>query len=149
MGDKNQIIIRRPREDDRNQIKNLVEYLLMVEKSRDISGNTKRIMRDDIDPSLRGGNHSRLFVAVRNGDICGFALAKLKSDTASVAYLVVKQKYQRFGIGKKLMEAMIEYAKAKGCKLIEALVYKDNEKSKKFHKRMDFKPFSIVYRKEL
>lgn len=76
-------------------------------------------------------------------------MAELKNGlVASLAYIVVEPEYQGEGIGSRLVGAAEEYAKANGIRVVQAIVHKDNEKSKEFHEKLGYEFFGYVLQKE-
>lgn len=73
-------------------------------------------------------------VCEHDGNVCGVcALHIMWEDLAEIRSLAVDRKYQKMGIGKKLVTHCLEEAKALGLKKVFALTY-----HRDFFKKMDF-----------
>ena len=100
-----------------------------------------------------------LFIAEMEEILVGFVHAKIRDTStiplfvprcyAMVDSIVVNSVYQHHGIGKKLMNAMQEWAIAKGATFIELNVYEFNESAKSFYERLGYTTISRRMRKEL
>ena len=95
------------------------------------------------------GPKNPIIVAEENGNILGWAaLSKYStrcaySNTAEIS-LYVKEKYQGRGIGKKLMEKIIQEGKKAGLHVILARITEGNEKSVYLHKSVGFEHVGIL-----
>ncbi|MDD5032981.1 MAG: GNAT family N-acetyltransferase [Candidatus Pacebacteria bacterium] len=149
MANGRKIIIRSAVEADLPEIKEMVGYLMEVEKSRDILGNVSRIMDERIKPAFRKSKN-RIFIAEREGVFSGFGLVEFpERRVSSLSYIVIRPEFQKYGIGRKLAKEMIFYAKSKKADIMEVTVDKNNAKSRKFHKGLGFALSSYLFRKEL
>jgi|SRR6056297_1192264 len=64
-------------------------------------------------------NYENIWVAEYEGDIAGFiALVKVDTDTAQLRWFLLEKDLRGKGIGKKLMNTLIEFAKDKDYKNI-------------------------------
>ena len=102
------------------------------------------------------GKNSVCFVAEADGSIVGYFLAIKKEDPtyrlikiADLEHLVVDENYRNQGIGKKLMNAFISWAKSEGINKVSVNVFTDNEKGIKFYKREGFLPFESILEKKV
>lgn len=92
----------------------------------------------------------KTFIAEQKNKIAGFLLVELKHGlVASLAYAVVNPDFQKQGIGKKLIEQAINFARDKKIHIIDVLVHKDNQNSKEFYERLGFELFGYHLRKEI
>ena len=76
------------------------------------------------------------FVFKEGQQVLGYLFGFI-SQTSSVAYvhlIGVRRSYQGQGLGRRLYEHFIEFAKAKGCKELKAITTKNNGVSIAFHK---------------
>ena len=97
-----------------------------------------------------------IMVARRSGEIIGMVNLLYTVSTAlggRVALLedvVVSPKARGLGVGSKLINQSIEFAKEKGCKRITLLTDHDNEGSHRFYQRHGFTRSSmVVFRRSL
>ncbi len=63
--------------------------------------------------------NQRGYVAIVNDNVVGFITYKIKEEGLELSWIGVLEKYHRKGIGKKLVEKLILYAKEKKCKYID------------------------------
>jgi ribosomal protein S18 acetylase RimI-like enzyme len=83
------------------------------------------------------------FVVLDNGEIIGYGFLRYFPDKKQKRYtvslgIVVSDKSQGKGIGKNLMDYMIEQAKKDSIKKIWLGVYSDNERAVKFYQKLGF-----------
>lgn len=81
-------------------------------------------------------------VDYQNGDIAGYAAMynnDLKSQTAYISMIGVREEYQGMHIGKQLMDGCKENAQKKGMKAIRLEVFDSNKKAIGFYEKADFK----------
>ena len=82
------------------------------------------------------------FVAIKDNKVVGFLFAYETlpfKNKILIHHIAVHPDFQRNGIGKRLYEALINKAKTKDKKEIEALINLDNPPSIKLHKEVRFK----------
>ncbi len=95
------------------------------------------------------GSKNPILIAEDNGNIFGFAsLSKFSdrcaySDTAEIS-LYVKEEHQGKGIGKKLMESIINEGKNVGLHVVISRITEGNEKSIYLHKSVGFEYLGIM-----
>lgn len=65
---------------------------------------------------------------------------------AYVESIIVDEKYRNNGIGKKMLQHAIDYAKSLDCEVIDLSCVISNEKGQKFYEEMGFKKHSFKYR---
>ena len=111
------MIIRKGIKEDIPQVLDLVKELAEYENALEKVSNTVEIMVKD-----GFGNNPvyDLFVAENNSQVIGIAITFFRYSTwkGKVLYLedlVVKNQDRRKGIGKKLFEEVIEFAKKENC----------------------------------
>ena len=89
------------------------------------------------------------FVAIINKKIAGYGfLWNLNNDFPSLG-ICISDNYQGKGIGKELMEYLIDFAKKKNKKGIVLTVYKDNERALNLYKKYGFEIERIIYSMKL
>ena len=85
--------------------------------------------------------HSVLYVAVRGDEVVGTAslngLPRRMSHRAELGITVLMSEWGK-GLGKRLMETVIEYAKNSGIEIIELAVRSDNERAIRLYKKHGF-----------
>ena len=90
------------------------------------------------DASFRA--HKRI-IAVKNGEIVGFAGIWYSVDDAHITNIVVRKSYRNKGIGSLLLEKLIELAKPKTSLTLE--VNTKNEIAQKLYLKYGFKNLGI------
>ncbi|TAL27360.1 MAG: GNAT family N-acetyltransferase [Nitrospirae bacterium] len=112
------ILIRKARNDDFNNIVELFKQLWPDKKS-----NPKRLLTAFTSMIL--SENYELLCAEKDGVVIGFCSLLLSHNfwvEGNILYIttfIIDEKYRNQGIGKKLMEAVNEIAREKGCKKIE------------------------------
>lgn len=109
--------------------------------------------------SLLSDNDVCFLVAEKEDQIVGFIHTVLRETPpyeifiprhfAVIDSIVVKENYQRKGVGRKLVEAAHNWAKSKGAEYIDLNVYEFNEKAINFYKDLGYTTISQRLRKEL
>ncbi len=95
------------------------------------------------------GSKNPMIVAEEDGNILGWAaLSKYStrcaySDTAEIS-LYVREKHQGRGIGKKLIEKIIQKGEKAGLHVVLARITEGNEKSIYLHKSVGFEHVGIM-----
>lgn len=72
-------------------------------------------------------------------------LTRAKKE-AYVESIIVNEEFRNNGIGRKLLQHAIDYAKALDCEVIDLSCVLSNEKGQKFYEEMGFKKHSFKYR---
>ena len=105
--------------------------------------NRKKAEKIAKQQMLMDKKKERGFVAVINNKVVGYAYLRFFPDkpqkkfTASLG-IVVSDKYQGMGIGKKLMEHLINFSKKIGLKKIWLATYFDNIRALHIYKKYGF-----------
>lgn len=85
--------------------------------------------------------HSVLYVAVRGDDVVGTfslnGLPRRMSHRAELGITVLMSEWGK-GLGNRLMETVIEYAKNSGIEIIELAVRSDNERAIRLYNKHGF-----------
>ena len=131
------MIIRKGIKKDIPQVLDLVKELAEYENALDkVSNTVERMVKDGF------GNNPvyNLFVAENNNQITGIAITFFIYSTwkGKVLYLedlVIKHQDRRKGIGKKLFEEVIKFAKKENCVGLSLQVLDWNESAINFYKK--------------
>ena len=131
------MIIRKGIKEDIPQVLDLVKELAEYENALDkVSNTVERMVKDGF------GNNPvyNLFVAENNNQITGIAITFFRYSTwkGKVLYLedlVIKNQDRRKGIGKKLFEEVIKFAKKENCVGLSLQVLDWNESAINFYKK--------------
>lgn len=115
--------------------------------------NTPGMGLNNLDDSREGiekylnRNPSTCFVAEEEGQIIGSIIAGHDGRRGYVSHTVVKEEYQRRGIGKALVTAMMEAMKTEGIHKVALVVFERNKKGNSFWEKEEFTTRSdIIYR---
>jgi GNAT superfamily N-acetyltransferase len=135
---ENKILIRKGVKSDLPQVLELIRELAVFEKNPDEVTNTLSSLEEDGfgDKPVYG-----LFVAELNGKISGMALYFTKYSTWKgkgiyLDDLIVTERHRGKGIGKKLLDAVIEEAKVSGAKQLHWQVLDWNTPAIEFYKKI-------------
>ena len=131
------MIIRKGIKEDIPQALDLVKELAEYENALDkVSNTVDRMVKDGF------GNNPvyNLFVAENNNQVTGIAITFFRYSTwkGKVLYLedlVIKNQDRRKGIGKKLFEEVIKFAKKENCVGLSLQVLDWNESAINFYKK--------------
>ena len=85
----------------------------------EMSDWTRESLLDAIDRSI--------VLVARDEDVIGFAIAHAAADEAELLLIGVARSERRRGIGKKLLEAMVEKVRARGARAIHLEVRSSNQ----------------------
>ena len=143
------IKIREFKKSDRSKVFNLAYYLMKYEGNKDAKKQADLILSKRILPTLKNKN-AKTFVAEADGEVVGFIVVEIRhSLLAAVTFLVVGEKYQKSGIGKKLMEYSGKYVKRNGIKTIQVMASAENKKAKSFYDKLGFEFYGYTLRKKV
>jgi ribosomal protein S18 acetylase RimI-like enzyme len=95
----------------------------------------KKLLRD---PDL-------FLVAEDDGKLVGTVMGGFDGRRGMVYHLAVDAEYRTRGIGNRLMEALEERLRLKGCNRCYLLVTRDNDSAMQFYKRRGWKNMDHVY----
>lgn len=112
------------------------------------------VIQDEFDRILsefqRNGG---LWVAERGPTLVGLVTARLGDhDEAEIPHLFVRGPYRGYGVGRRLVEATVEWARAAGLSRIRALAVIENPEALLFFTRMGFRrtrPDSLELHREV
>lgn len=133
-----EVIIREGLKTDLPAVLRLVNELAVFEKAPDAVTNTLAEMEED---GFGGNPIFGLFVAEENGAILGMALYFTKYSTWKgkgiyLDDLIVTESQRGKGIGKKLLDKVIEVAKQTGAKQLHWQVLDWNTPAIEFYKKL-------------
>jgi ribosomal-protein-alanine N-acetyltransferase len=87
--------------------------------------------------------NTKYIVAKLNGEIAGFAGILIGVDVVEIMNIVVKKNKRRMGIGKNLLEKLIELAKKTKLKILTLEVNSNNIPARKLYEILGFKAVGI------
>ncbi len=112
-----------------------------VEEER---ANAERILQSDVEACFLASNEQGcigfIYLALRHDYVEG-------TNTSPVAYIegiYVVQKYRRFGVGKRLVEAAGAWAREKGCSQLASDAELGNHFGIEFHQRTGFREVNRI-----
>ena len=150
-------IMRNAKFSDFNDVNNLMLELhnLHVKNRNDIFKATDSPMKEEYFKDLLNNKDVKLFVIenLENSEIVGYSNLKLmntpnidivvKSKYIYIDDFCIKQAYKRKGIGKKLFNFILEYAKQQGVESVQLNVWSFNEDAIEFYKFMGMKERNV------
>ena len=89
----------------------------------------------------RSGDAATTYLALDGNIPCGIAAGFLDQENQTRAHLVsmwVAPTHRRSGVGRRLVEAIIEWARARGRRSLELIVTSNNDAAKNFYQRLGF-----------
>lgn len=95
---------------------------------------------------IRSGLNSRLdtyFVYVDHGSIVGYSVIRILADEGEIQRIAVCPAYRGQGIGRKLMDAMVAFSRARGVRDIALEVREGNERARKLYDSYGFKQEAV------
>ncbi|MEM3823997.1 MAG: GNAT family N-acetyltransferase [Candidatus Bathyarchaeia archaeon] len=139
--------IRRAKEEDLQEVVRLAMELGRDESVRDsmISASPSGFQNPEwILKNIKGGN-AAVFVAELDGRIVGYSLGWIsqpwayKGKRGYICDCFVEKSYRGKGIGRMLVNQILEWFISNGVECVEADVYSDNIRSLKLFKSLGFK----------
>jgi ribosomal-protein-alanine N-acetyltransferase len=79
-----------------------------------------------------------------NGETVGYVIGKKNEESGLVVSIAVKKEWRRKGIGKELMEKLIENFKKERVKIIFLHVREENREAINFYQKLGFKIVELV-----
>jgi len=149
--------IRKATIKDFEKFKQIRTEFFLLEASTDTRLNPDAVKHGlpiSIGKSIRSKNEINLIAEI-NGEIIGYASSEIIKNQSWVKYkrqghlynLYVKPRYQRKGIGKKLLEKSLEWFKQRSVKDIKILCYVKNTLAQKLYKKYGFTDYMKVLNK--
>jgi ribosomal protein S18 acetylase RimI-like enzyme len=89
------------------------------------------------------GDGSTAYFAMDTAIPCGIVGGFLDKDDSTRAHLAsmwVAPSYRRLGIGRKLVDAIFDWARAHGARTLQLIVTSNNDGAIKFYQRLGFTP---------
>lgn len=90
--------------------------------------------------------HSVFYVAVRDDEVVGTVslngLPRRMSHRAELGITVLKSEWGK-GLGNRLMETVIDYARGSGIEIVELAVRSDNERAIRLYEKHGFKEIGV------
>ena len=150
-------IMRNAKFSDFNDVNNLMLELhnLHVKNRNDVFKATDSPMKEEYFKDLLNNQDVKLFVIenLENSEILGYSNLKLmntpnidivvKSKYIYIDDFCIKQAYKRKGIGKKLFNFILEYAKEQCVDSVQLNVWSFNEDAIEFYKFMGMKERNV------
>lgn len=99
---------------------------------------------------LLGDPRATILVAEQDGAVVGMATVQLVVSTAEgdlaglVEDVIVEERLRGGGIGRRLVEAIEEWARARNATRLQLLTEADNEPALKFYERVGWRPTRLV-----
>ena len=75
--------------------------------------------------------NERLWIAEHNGEMIGCLLLKNRGEAAQLRYFLIKPAYRGMGLGNRLLQLFMDFAKA--CQYKSAYLWTTNELDKAHH----------------
>ena len=82
--------------------------------------------------------NSQFYIVKVDGDIAGYSKLNFKDGEFELERIYVDKAFQKYGIGKILLDHAISSAKLQKCDHINLGVWEHNENAKAFYKKMGF-----------
>lgn len=86
---------------------------------------------------------SNVLVATKNGEVVGYVSFTVIIDECQIINFATKRQYYRQGVGKRVMSALIDYAKSHGVLKVFLEVRESNEPAIALYKSYGFVPVGI------
>jgi ribosomal-protein-alanine N-acetyltransferase len=83
-------------------------------------------------------------VAKLSGEIVGYAIGEKDKDSGLIVSVAVKKEWRRRGIGRKLIEKLLENFKKEGMKIVFLHVREENREAINFYQALGFKIRELV-----
>jgi GNAT superfamily N-acetyltransferase len=128
-------MVREATSDDYNGCFPLLEQLY----HGDIGSRFKEVFN-----KFAGGDIGCVLMAEQHGKTLGVLVGSYYLDidwegkVAKIQALIVDVKHRKKGIGKKLVQRLVEKAKQIGCCAVRSRINRKNEIACSFHKKLDF-----------
>jgi ribosomal-protein-alanine N-acetyltransferase len=83
-------------------------------------------------------------VAKLSGEIVGYAIGEKNKDSGLIISVAVKKEWRKRGIGRKLVEKLLENFKKEGMKIVFLHVREENRDAINFYQALGFKIIELV-----
>ncbi|MHC1604602.1 MAG: ribosomal protein S18-alanine N-acetyltransferase [Candidatus Methanofastidiosia archaeon] len=83
-------------------------------------------------------NYKETFIIAEVDKIAGYVIGIIEGKEGHILSIAVKERYRHLGIGKSLMDKILEMFKEKGVKFIRLEVRESNVKAIVFYQRLGF-----------
>lgn len=133
------------------------DYEEVIKLYGDFVEDSKRYAKNDNDSFLKFivSTGSFMDLATSNGKIIAFityivrAVVRYPKSILEVEELYVHPDFRRHGLGRKLMEHVIEYAKSVPCQYVFLASDKKRAEAHKFYKALGFDEYAYHFRLKL
>lgn len=88
--------------------------------------------------------HDSFFVVEKNGLVIGYVISRVVSDKGHILAIAVDPKHRRKGIGRTLMDVVINYFKEKKVKEVWLEVRASNKAGRGFYRSLNFEEKGIL-----
>ena len=95
--------------------------------------------KEDIAREINSNPYATLLAIEVDNKVVGYADYWVTFDSATICQIAIKPKYQRLGLGSKLMEEILKDCYAKRAIHLTLEVRESNEKGIKFYQKYGFK----------
>ena len=134
------------KDDALKLLKEMQEEEALIDKTLRKMGENE--LRDYLNRFINSG---KVFIAIEDGEIVGILLCMLKSwkkytildRILYIDAIFVKKEFRGKGIGAKLIERAIKYAKERGAKAIILDVHSKNYRAVEFYKKIGFQDYYL------
>jgi [ribosomal protein S18]-alanine N-acetyltransferase len=116
-----------------------LRHVLSIERECFPAPWTEGMFRQEVEETWL----SRSFVAIHDGEVAGYIIAWFLRGEVHVLNVAVTAKYQRQGIGRKLMSHVIELGEQSEHQLVTLEVRASNDPAKLLYVTMGFAPVGI------
>jgi ribosomal-protein-alanine N-acetyltransferase len=83
-------------------------------------------------------------VAKLSGEIVGYAIGEKNKDSGLIVSVAVKKEWRKRGIGRRLIEKLLENFKKEGMKIVFLHVREENKEAINFYQALGFKIIELV-----
>ena len=122
-----------------------IEMNIALDENR-ISEEAGSIVEQQLK-QLISSDSAAVFAARVENKLVGYAIVVVEGDVADFWDLVVKKEYRKMGIGTRLIKAVEEYAKRKGCVAVKLDVNLKNEAAIRLYEKLGYRKVSYIMMK--
>lgn len=113
-----------------------VQDLIAVDAIENSTVLPNKMSEKDFQNSILSKNH-KLFVAELEGKIVGFVMIEI-TDEINIENVVVEKSYRNYGIGTRLLEFVVDYAKSQNINTLSLEVSENNLTAYLLYKKFGF-----------